>query len=76
MKQIFNQSEAGTTQIWVVTRHQYGIFTLIPQTLFRGETSGSFVHCWLFCQVNSEAEGEGLILLFRFCLRFRQPVFH
>ena len=71
MKQIFNQSEAGTTQIWVLTRHQYGIFTLIPRTSFRGETSGSFVHCWRFCQASSEAEGEGLILLFRFWLRFR-----
>ena len=25
----------STTQIWVVTRHQYGIFALVPQTSFR-----------------------------------------
>ena len=28
------------TQIWVVTRHQYGISALVPQTSFRGESSG------------------------------------
>ena len=76
MKQIFNQSEAGTTQIWVLTRHQYGIFAHIPQTSFRRKTSGGFVHCWLFCQANSEAEREGLILLFRFCLRDRQQTIY
>ena len=34
----FNQSE-NTTQIWVVTRHQYGIPALVPQTSIRGQTS-------------------------------------
>ena len=29
-----------TTQIWIMTRHQYGISALFPQTSFRGETSG------------------------------------
>ena len=29
-----------TTQIWIMTRHQYGISALVPQTSFRGETSG------------------------------------
>ena len=29
----------STTQIWVVTRHQYGISTLVSQTSFRRETS-------------------------------------
>ena len=27
----------STTQIWVVTRHQYGISVLISQTLFSGK---------------------------------------
>ena len=27
------------TQIWVLTRHQYGISALVCQTSFRGETS-------------------------------------
>ena len=44
MKQIFNQSEA-LPQIWVVTRHQYGISALVFQTSFRGETSGGVAKC-------------------------------
>ena len=31
----------STTQIWVVTRHQYGISALVSHTSFGGETSGS-----------------------------------
>ena len=38
----------GTTQIFVVTRHQNGISALVSQTSFRGETSGSVVKCRLF----------------------------
>ena len=30
-----------TTQIWMVTRHQYGIFAVAAQTPFRGEISGN-----------------------------------
>ena len=30
----------SSSQIWVVTRHQYGISTLVSQMSFRGETSG------------------------------------
>ena len=40
----------STTQIWVLTRHQYGISTLISQTSFRGETSGGVAKCRLFSQ--------------------------
>ena len=29
----------STTQIWAVTRHQYGISVLVSQTSFRGETT-------------------------------------
>ena len=29
----------STTQIWVVTRHQYGISVLVSHTPFRGETT-------------------------------------
>ena len=42
----------GTTQIWVVTRHQYGISALVSQTSFGGETSGSVTKCQLFSQAN------------------------
>ena len=40
----------STTQIWVVTRHQYGISELVSQTSFAGETSGSVAKCRLFSQ--------------------------
>ena len=40
----------STTQIWVVTRHQYGISAFVSQTSFGGETSGSVVKCRLFSQ--------------------------
>ena len=40
----------STTQIWVVTRHQYGISVLISQTSFGRETSCSVAKCWLFSQ--------------------------
>ena len=41
----------STTQIWViVSRHQYGIFAPVPQTSFRGKTSGSIAKCQLFPQ--------------------------
>ena len=42
------------TQVWEVTRHQYGI-SLVSQTLFGGETSGSVAKCRLFSQAISKA---------------------
>ena len=40
----------NTTQLWEVTRHQYGISALVSQTSFGGETSGSVAKCRLFSQ--------------------------
>ena len=40
----------STTQIWVVTRHQYGISALVSRMSFGGETNGSVAKCWLFSQ--------------------------
>ena len=40
----------STTQIWVVTRHEYEISALVSQTSFGGETSGSVAKCRLFSQ--------------------------
>ena len=40
----------STTQIWVVTRYQYGISAFGSQTSFDRETSGSVAKCWLFSQ--------------------------
>ena len=34
-----------TNQIWVVTRHQYGIPALVSRTSFGGGTSGSVAKC-------------------------------
>ena len=42
-----------TTQIWVVTRHHYGISALFSQTSFRGETSDSVVKGRLFSVATS-----------------------
>ena len=42
----------GTTQIWLATRHQYGIPALVPQNSFDAETSGGVAKCWLFSQAN------------------------
>ena len=35
----------STTQIWVVTCHQYGISALVSQASFGGKTSGSIPKC-------------------------------
>ena len=43
----------STTQIWVVTRQQYGISALVFQTSFRGETSGDVAKCRLFSQAKT-----------------------
>ena len=37
-----------TTQIWVVTRHQYGISSVVTQSSFRGKTIGGVTKCRLF----------------------------
>ena len=44
-----------TTQIWVVTRHQYGISALVSQTSFGAETSGSVAKCRLSSQATYKA---------------------
>ena len=40
----------SATQIWVVTRHQYEISSLVSQSSFRGETSSGVAKCRLFSQ--------------------------
>ena len=46
----------GTTQIWVVTRHRYGISLLVAQTSFGGEMSGSVAKYRLFSQACANDE--------------------
>ena len=50
-----------TTQIWVVTRHQCGISSLVSRTSFGGETSGSVAKCWLFSQAKAFPESTELL---------------
>ena len=60
----------STTQIWVVTRHQYGISALVSQTSFRGETSGDIAKRQLFSQAKTVQYIPGgfwTILLFLDC---------
>ena len=40
------------TQIEVVTRHQYGISTPVPQTLFCGESTGGVGQCRLLSKAS------------------------
>ena len=40
----------STSQIWVVTHHQYGISALISQASIRGETVGGVAKCRQFSQ--------------------------
>ena len=48
----FFQPIKSTTQISVVTRHQYGISALVSQTSFGGKTSGSVAKRRLFSQAS------------------------
>ena len=41
------------TEIWVVTRPEYGISALVSQTSFSGETSGVIAKCRLFSEATS-----------------------
>ena len=52
----------STTQIWVVARHQYGIFALVSQTSFGRETSGSVSKCRLFSQAKKYSDVPSLVL--------------
>ena len=54
LKICFSQSGAHTTQIWVVTRHQYGISAVVSQRSFRQETADGVARCRLFFQARKE----------------------
>ena len=47
-----------TTQIWVVTHHQYRISAIVCQTSFRGKTSGGVAKCRLFSQATRGSSAE------------------
>ena len=52
LKQISHEARPirSTTQIWVVTRHQYGISALVSQTSFGGENVVGVAKCRLFSE--------------------------
>ena len=52
LKQISHAARPNrsTTQIWVVTRHQYGISALVSQTSFGGKSVVGVAKCRLFSQ--------------------------
>ena len=52
--------KSSTTQIWVVTRHQYRIFALVSQTSFRGENGGGVAECRLFSQVRAKETSDAI----------------
>ena len=64
----------STTQIWVVTRHQYGISALVSQTSFGGETSGSVAQSGLFSQAKTLP--KDVVDLPRNLLDFKEHVVH
>ena len=37
---VLQSNQLSSAQIWTVTRHQYGIMAIVPQTLYGGETRG------------------------------------
>ena len=59
----------STTQLWVVSRHPYGISALVCQTSFGGETSAGVTKCWLFSQANHTKETLYYAVLSQ-CFRF------
>ena len=46
------QPISSTTQIWVVTCHQYGISAVVSPTLSREETRSGVAKCGLFSQAD------------------------
>ena len=42
----------STTQLWVVTRHEYGIYALVPQSSFLVQTSGGVANVGRFLRQN------------------------
>ena len=69
----------STSQIWVVTRHQYGISARISKTLFRGETTGdggtgggSVAKCLLYSQARGLHESLKSLVMFSSSARVAQ----
>ena len=53
----------NTTQIWEVTRHQYGISALVSRTSFGGETSGRSPNVGCFLRLEIKQYDKGAVFL-------------
>ena len=53
----------NTTQIWVVTRHQYGISALVSRTSFGGEISGRSPNVGCFLKLEIKQYDKGAVFL-------------
>ena len=53
-RELLIQTIRSTTQIWVGTRHQYGISVLVSQTSLGGENSVRVAKCRLFSQATKK----------------------
>ena len=62
------QPMRSTTQIWIVTRHQYRISVLVSQTSFGGKTSGGVAKCRLFSRATFIAVYIFFSLVYICCL--------
>ena len=66
-----------TTQIWLATRHQYWISALVPQTSFRGETTGGVTNCCLFqAKTNRAASQKSINIKVSFRKRLNYNWYH
>ena len=74
LKKIYHAARPirSTTQIWVVSRHQHGISTLVSQTSFCGETSCGVAKCRLCFQTMKQVK-KAIITLSFFAMKVRQP---
>ena len=60
----------STAQIWIVTRHQYGISALIPQTLFAGEPVVALRNVGRFLRLVKASSPHAISLLVQLVSRF------
>ena len=60
----------STAQIWIVTRHQYGITALNPQTLFAGDPVVALRNVGRFLRLVKASSPHAITLLVQLMYRF------
>ena len=68
----FLQPNRSTAQIWIVTRHQYGISALNPQTLFAGEPVVALRNVGRFLRLVKASSPHAITLLVQLVSSFPQ----